>query len=441
MRSPGPLRTDPLTGQATVEIEWDAADGLPFSLCLAAEIDGQPVTDMSAARGNVLLADHGRTMPHPALDEITEALQPPAFGDPLRPSLKLGPLTQQGRVRLSDGSLAAFDPAAPAAHAFAWQPGDALPAVYLDEGGPRWEPQRDLLASDRFSRAFVVEVEDSGEARLRFGDGVFGRQPPNLGALTAAYRIGNGRLGNVGRETILHVLTTLPGVRSLRNPLPAQGGQEPESMEEVRLYAPQAFRRQERAVTPEDYAAAAQKHPQVQRAQATLRWTGSWHTVFVTIDRAGGRVVDADFRDEMLAFLEPYRLAGHDLEVNGPLFVPLDLALDVCVRPGHFRADVNRALLDALGSRTLPGGKRGFFHADNFTFGQPVYLSQVITAALGVDGVETVEAARFQRWGKSANQELQNGVIEFGPLEVARLDNDRNFPENGQISLNLEGGL
>ena len=42
---------------------------------------------------------------------------------------------------------------------------------------------------------------------------------------------------------------------AVRNPLPAQGGVDPESIETVRQRAPYAFRTQERAVTPEDYAA------------------------------------------------------------------------------------------------------------------------------------------------------------------------------------------
>jgi predicted phage baseplate assembly protein len=304
-----------------------------------------------------------------------------------------------------------------------------------------WFPQRDLLGSDRFARDFVVEVEEDGRSRLRFGDGTFGRLPPDVSALQATYRIGNGKSGNVGRETILHVLSTIPGLRSLRNPLAARGGVDPESLEEVRQYAPQAFRRQERAVNAEDYVAIATGHPQVQRAQASLRWTGSWHTVFLTIDRIGGHPVDARFRDELFAFFEPYRLAGYDLEINDPEFVPLDIALAICVRKGHFPADVRRAVLDVLSNRNLPGGKRGFFHPDQFTFGQPVFLSQVYTAVLAVEGVETVEATRFQRWGKSPNQELENAVIQLAALEVARLDGDPNFPENGQLTLTMKGGL
>ena len=62
-------------------------------------------------------------------------------------------------------------------------------------------------------------------------------------------------------------------------------------------------------------------------------------------------------------------------------------------------------------------------------------------AAIAAKLARAFHPLRFQRWGKSANQELQNGVIEFSTLEIARLDNDPNFPENGQLSLVLKGGL
>ena len=48
-------------------------------------------------------------------------------------------------------------------------------------------------------------------------------------------------------------------------------------------------------MTEEDYAEMAGRYPEVQMAAATMRWTGSWHTVFLTEDRKGGFEVDADF--------------------------------------------------------------------------------------------------------------------------------------------------
>jgi predicted phage baseplate assembly protein len=234
----------------------------------------------------------------------------------------------------------------------------------------------------------------------------------------------------------------------VRNPLPAVGGVLPESLQEVRQYAPQAFRRQERAVTEADYAEVAARHPAVQRAVATRRWTGSWWTIFLTVDRTGGLPVDAAFEDELRAFLERYRMAGYDLEIDGPRYVPLDLAFAVCVEPGYFASNVKAALLARFSSRILPDRTHGFFHADNFTFGQPVYLSQIVAAAMAVSGVRWIDTSagkgkptRFQRWGEPAHGELAQGQIDLGRLEIARCDNDPSRPENGRLELIMEGGL
>ena len=89
-------------------------------------------------------------------------------------------------------------------------------------------------------------------------------------------------------------------------------------MQQVRLDAPQAFRAQERAVTEADYAAAAQRHSGVQRAACTRRWTGMFHTMFITVDRRGGRPVTPEFEQELREFLERFRMAGYDLEIDGP---------------------------------------------------------------------------------------------------------------------------
>jgi predicted phage baseplate assembly protein len=239
-------------------------------------------------------------------------------------------------------------------------------------------------------------------------------------------------------------------IRSLRNPLPASGGTEPEPIDEVKLYAPRAFLRQERAVTLEDWAEVSSRHPEVQRAVATMRWTGSWNTVFLAIDRVGGRPVDAAFEAELHGYLERFRLAGYDLEIAGPRWVPLDIALTICVHAGHLRSVIAAELAAAFGVGELRDGTRGFFHPDNFSFGQPVYLSHVIARAARVEGVRFVSATpralpsdndnRFQRWGQRAAGEIESGVISIGRLEIARCDNDPNQPDNGRIRFFVEGG-
>lgn len=455
VRTPGPLRLDELLGQPVVEIEWSPADALPFPLCLSTRVaeEGVPrlVEGVSVARGNVVLADHGRTLP-------AERLPDPTGNRRYRPSLKEGEVTRGVPFDPSDWAEAPVGSRRwrSASAALAQDPRGALADVrLLDGGGLEWRPRRDLLASDRFAAEFVVEEENEGTASLRFGDDVHGRIPVASVPFEAMYRVGCGPRGNVGAGAIAHLLTapglgvaaTDPSRPAVWNPMPAAGGAAPESMEEVRHHAPMAFRTQERAITEADYAAVAQRHPEVQRAVARRLWTGSWHTIFLTVDRVGGRPVDRAFEAELVAFVQRFQLAGHDLEVEPPRFVPLDIAVRVCVEAGYFRSAVHRALLERFSSRTRPDGSRGFFHPDHFSFGDPVHLSAFVAAAMEVPGVRWVEVdptadppARFHRWGRAPAGEIQQGFIRIGRLEIARLDHDPNAPENGRIEFRMEGG-
>jgi hypothetical protein len=453
-----PLK-DPLYGTPIVEIEWDTADALPFPLCISAMVADDTgkhlVEDLSVARGNTVLVDHGHTLTGENLGSIGAD----AAGNLARPMLQYGPVTRQGHARDRFGELVrddqnepvVFDPAAPAASAMAWEMRDTLPAAKLIENGDAsrpWLPRFDLLASNRFDPHFCLETDNQARAFIRFGDGFHGEKPRPDSTFAADYRVGNGAGGNVGAEAITRIVLGTEGVERVRNLLPASGGADPESLEEVRQYAPEAFRTQERAVTEADYAEMAGRHPEVQKAAATLRWTGSWYTMFITIDRVGGRAVDPGFKAEMLAFMERFRLAGQDVEIDGPRFVPLDIVFTVCLLPGYNRAQVKEDLLNRFSSRILPDGSLGFFHPDNFTFGQTVYLSQLIALVMSVPGVKWVDAEdtplkpnRFRRWGENATGEFDAGMIEFGRLEIARLDNDPSVPENGRIDFIMEGGM
>jgi hypothetical protein len=452
-RTPGSLVTDQVTGQAVVEIEWAEEDALAFPLCISAVTDPQHGQqyhdDVSVALGNIVLADHGLTINNEPLGKVP---QPKLFRPPLpggdrcqerqpelipprfHPSVQNQPLTH----------AAVYDATASAGATLRWSTRDVLPIITLGSvhngDTAAWTPKRDLLKSDPQDTDFVVEIESDGTAFLRFGDDQHGVRPEPETAFTATYRIGNGKAGNVGAEAIAHIVSGDSAITAVHNPLPAQGGIEPESIEDVRQRAPSAFRTQERAVTPADYAEVSERHAQVQRAAATFRWTGSWHTVFVTVDRQGGLAVDDPFKTEMRRHVERYRMAGYDLEIDGPRFVSLEVEMHVCVKPHYFRSNVKAALLRIFSNQLLPDGQRGVFHPDNFTFGQPVYLSRLYAAAQAVAGVDSVLITTFQRQGTPEQKALDEGKLALGRLEIARLDNDPNFPEHGVFRLQLGGG-
>ncbi|MET1052884.1 MAG: putative baseplate assembly protein [Mycetocola sp.] len=455
--------TDPVqTGPVPVtEIVWQNEDALPFALCLSSRAEDRLVVDVSIGLGNMVLADHGRTTTVTGAAMVPEADPRLAFPSTARACETSEPRLRPARFSLAvpDTDLtmagtigkalrgedprawAAFDPRASATSALNWQQRHILPEVRLhDHDGRRWEPVRDLLASGPFQAEFVVEVEASGQARLRFGDGGYGMRPPAGTVFDLTYRRGTGQGGNIGAGSLAHVVSADPRIESVTNPVAARGGTPPESIARTRQDAPAAFLVQERAVTAEDYATIAGRHPQIQRAVATDRFTGSWYTIFLTVDRSGGLPVDRRFEADLRAFLERYRMAGHDLEVDGPRFVALDVKLRVCALPDYYRADVAQAVLARLGRGRLPDGRPAFFHPDNFTFGQPVTLSSLLAAAHAVDGVHFVEPLIFRRRGATRSNALRLAEVTVGRLEIARLDNDPNFAERGTLALEMEGG-
>ena len=461
--------TDPLNGEEITEIAWAGEDALPFPLCVSSideAHDDAFLPQVSIVRGNLLLADHGRRIRAEALGNVpapTLMRMPVAAGDrceaaapsPVparyRPLLAQRPLTQAGGVwrsrQVAGQSVReriAFDPDAPAAQAMRWAMENVRPQIELTGtlglDVRRWLPKRNLLNSAGDDDEFVVEIESDGSAQLRFGDDGNGHRPETGTAFAADYRVGNGAAGNVGAESIAHVVSAEDGIESVRNPLPGKRGTDAESAESVRRRAPEAFRRQERAVTQEDYAEMSLRHDDVANAAATLRWTGSWHSVFVTVDRSGGDDLDEAFAGSLQQHLDRYRMAGHDLDFREPVYVPLELALHVCVKPDHFRSDVKRGLAELFSNRVLRNNRLGLFHPDHFSFGQPVYLSRLYAAAHAVPGVASVQITTFRRQGSKDVLALQEGRLALGRLEIARLDNDPNYPERGVLRLELHGG-
>ena len=427
---------DELEGVNLVQVDWARDDALPFALWIDSEIvaqDGTPqVVVTGLARGNIVPADHGLTAAGIELDPPTRLTD--RLYEPRLPRLALA-----FREPYDHGAAIAL----PAAALLVRDPGAALPAITLTDGAEDWLPQIDLLRSRQFDPHFVAEPERDGHVYLRFGNDRYGRAPSVGATLTATLRQGGGSTGNIGADTLAHVETGLSGITLVRNPLPATGGSQPESLDQARAFAPSAYRVQRRAVVAQDYAEVAQEDPDVQRAVAEHFFFGSWYTVIVTVDGRDGRLVtrDDDFRRRLMDRLDTRRMAGVDLQLRDPTFLNLDLRLHACAGPGRFRADVRAALLDRFTSGRRRNGLPGFFHPDNQTFGKPLYMSEILAAAMEVDGVASAEITRVGPWGHDEIDYRGQGMILPGPGEVVRLENNASLPEHGVFSCLVEGGL
>ncbi|BCJ57209.1 baseplate J/gp47 family protein [Micromonospora endophytica] len=374
----------PVDGTGLTRITWHPDDALPAAL---------PLAGGAVAIGNLVLADHGQRVP--------------------------AELVTGSGARLSRTGLTWCQPLPvdadqqPASGLLRQDPAQAGAALAVADAQRTWQPRPDLLGSDRLAAHLVVEMEQDGTAVLRFGDGEYGRRPDL--PLSASYRVGNGAAGNIGRDALVHLVpgpgVDLRRVVSVGNPVPAVGGTDPEPMGQTRLAAARVPRQQSRCVVEQDYVAVAVAHPQVRAAAVTLTWTGSWHSAVVVVDRQGGQPVDPAFRDELLAWLAPYRLIGTELQIRGPLRVPVELTVEFGPAVGHRPDQVSAAVHAALTETTF--ADRGI--------GEPLYLSQVIARAAAVPGVAWADLRRFGRRGQPDPGELDTGVLQPGPYAALEL--------------------
>ena len=454
---------DPLTGYAITRISWSTGDALLFPLCISSTTDSDhgsvPVYGVSVARGNIVPADHGITVAGEALPPVPPA--PPAppgtSGCSCATSIPVPLPIPRFHPQLANGPLT-FSPVFPgfnpvangltsAAAFLTPDPKAAKPQISLNSSDSvSWTPLADLLSSTDTDLVFTVEVERDGTAFLRFGDNQYGQAPDSGLTFIATYRVGNSSVGNIGRDTLGHLLIgpdfpSPPGtIVSVRNPLGAAGGVDAESMNHIVQYAPFSYETQLRCVTETDYGNAASELPGIREARGTLRWTGSWYTAFVSVDTVA--TINATILKETTSSLNLLRMMGTDLADEGAKLVGLRIEMEICVAPDHFQGDVFEALMHVFISGDRCNGQPGLLNAANFTFGETVYTSPLIAAAQAVEGVLAATLTVFARMDApvGAPDGVATGYLTMGRLEIPRCDNDPNHLDLGIFVLHMDGG-
>lgn len=222
---------------------------------------------------------------------------------------------------------------------------DAFPDVKVlveTEDGPPEEWFRvtdaELLTSGKDDPIFVV---DPVEGTLTFGNGIRGRMlpPGSANVIVDTYRYIPGARGNVGAREIT-IVEGYADVVKVENLLPASGGRDAETVEEIIRRAPSLLTNRDRAVTRGDFATiATEASAEVARADCDGR-IGEDGTVTVIIlphRREGERFPDpmlaVGLRDHVQQYLKKRCLINVTPVVRLARFLPIDVSVTLRLRP------------------------------------------------------------------------------------------------------------
>ncbi|TMD30864.1 MAG: putative baseplate assembly protein, partial [Chloroflexi bacterium] len=319
----------------------------------------------------------------------------------------------------------------------------AHPAARAGRGARGAGARRQLGGVDRGRRAsdegdphYTLDAA-SGEIRfaplIRQPDGSarqFGRLPtPGSLLRMQKYRIGGGRIGNVGAGTIVVLRETVPYVDNIVNRHAARGGVDAEDLANALQRGPRLLKARNRAVTAEDFESLAiESSPEVARVACIQPGVDGDQSrppagtiAVLVLPRVPDpvRAVPIDeirpsqsLREHVARYLDVRRLLTSRVVVSPPTIVGVKVSTELRSAPGSDPDAVRERALAALFRYCSPwtgGPSRA-----GWPFGRPIHVGELFAVLGAVEGVAYVESATIQ----PANLERNSASAAVERIEV-----------------------
>jgi hypothetical protein len=236
------------------------------------------------------------------------------------------------------------------------------------------------------------------------------------GSLTVKYLVGGGVNSNIIADDLTIIDTsnvTFPSgitgttanyVKSSiisNNPLPAVGGRDGDTVEEIRQNALYSYSTQLRAVTKDDYIVRALSMPadwgavskayisqdlyqNPQQTVATLQQNNPLSLDLYILSYNNGKqltTASLTLKNNLATYLNQYRMVTDAINIKDAYYINIGLNFDITIISGYSNKDVLTSCISAL---------KDHFNIDNWQINQPIIISDIQNKLLQVKGVQSV---------------------------------------------------
>tara|TARA_R110002012_G_scaffold41725_4_gene114026 strand:+ start:30 stop:1871 length:1842 start_codon:yes stop_codon:yes gene_type:complete len=243
----------------------------------------------------------------------------------------------------------------------------------------------------------------------------YGISPTNT-TLTVRYLTGGGLSSNVTANSITSLSTVTARFSnfnslnattanyvidslSINNPVPATGGGDGDTLEEIKQNTMAASFSQHRSVTPNDYLIRALSMPSdfgsitkayIEKPKLTDNQISTIETLCLYIlsqDSQGNlNYASQTLKNNLRTYLSEYRMIGDSIEIKDGYIVNFGIDFEIIVSPNHNNSEV---LINCINELI------GYFNIQNFQFNQPILIRDVFVLLDKVKGVQTVKNVIF----------------------------------------------
>jgi hypothetical protein len=246
--------------------------------------------------------------------------------------------------------------------------------------------------------------------------------------LYVKYRIGGGSLSNVGVGALTQVsnitanfqgvdqniIQNIIGTTQVNNPLPAIGGADLQTVDEIKFYAASNYAAQDRCVTLQDYIARVNQMPG--KFGSPFRTWGKLEDnkvkLYILSKDANGKLVSTSnsvVKSNIASYLVPYRMLNDYIEINDGQVVNLQCEVDLYIDKNFNSNEVKLNAINAI---------KDFMDINKWTFNQNIYVSQIVDILRGIAGIINVVDIRFYNMegGSYSNVIISQAVGDRLPI-------------------------
>jgi Baseplate J-like protein len=286
-------------------------------------------------------------------------------------------------------------------------PTGRLNTLQVRANGVAWKEVPTLYQQKPSATVFSTLNQAGSTTKVLFGDGVGdtgegATLPTGQNNVQATYRVGSGVATNVGAGTITTLVDRPLGVSGVINPEPATGGQDPQSITDVRSNAPLSVLTLGRAVSVTDYQNYASTFAGIAKAYAIWIPSGPSRGVFLTVAGAGGVALPPGnpTLGNLITSLHNY---GNPLiPITAVTFLEtlFRFSADVAYNPDYDSTVVQAAIIQSL---------RQQYSFASRSFGQGVSGDEIASFIQAIPGVVAVNVKTLTVGSTSAAGDLSSG--------------------------------
>lgn len=289
--------------------------------------------------------------------------------------------------------------------------------IRTEQGGgatyQQWVRVDDFLSSDATHRHFTVTTDEFNNCYIQFGNGVTGMCVPNNYNIFVSYRVGGGKVGNVGAKTInTFVDSEVNGIIHFYNEgIAYQQGEDLEDIEHARQFAPVKYRTLNRAITKMDFEDIVLTHEGVAKCKVVESFNID-REVYIYVAPKGFGELTEELKESLMTRLNDVKLV-HDIPViREPKYIDFDISVSAVIDSNFVNKEVKGYIEEVLAKK---------FSVENCDFGQTVFKTDIFRYLL-------------QEVGQIRSLTVENPTEDF----TAEAD---SIPRVKNITVTVTGGV